>query len=121
MKDWVHTHKKDITDLSDCDFEYHDIILPSYKKGFIKYVDKIKRFRKYHPTVENLLKPGKIDFSQLFFLWSLFSEYIYDVSLGEDIIYKKKTGESKGFGFKYNPIRGSWGYLNHWSSPKHRM
>ena len=53
------THEKDITDLSDCDFEYHDIILPSYKKGFIKYVDKIKRFRKYHPTVENLLKPGK--------------------------------------------------------------
>ena len=62
------THSKDITDLSDCDFEYHDIILPSYKKGFIKYVDKIKRFRKYHPTVENLLKPGKIDFSLLFFL-----------------------------------------------------
>ena len=58
MEDWVYTHKKDITDLSDCDFEYHDIILPSYKKGFIKYVDKIKRFRKYHPTVENLLKPG---------------------------------------------------------------
>ena len=26
------------------------------------------------------------------------SEYIYDVSLGEDIIYKKKTGESKGIG-----------------------
>ena len=95
----IDTHSKDITDLSDCDFEYHDIILPSYKKGFIKYVDKIKRFRKYHPTVENLLKPGKIDFSLLFFLWSLFSEYIYDVSLGEDIIYKKKTGESKGIGF----------------------
>ena len=27
-----------------------------------------------------------------------FLEYIYDVSLGEDIIYKKKTGESKGIG-----------------------
>ena len=61
-------------------------------------MDKIKRFRKYHPTVENLLKPGKNDFVQLRSFKSVISEYIYDVSLGEDIIYKKKTGESKGIG-----------------------
>ena len=46
------TQLEDITDLSDCDFEYHDIILPSYKKGFIKESFENDVNEKYLQTVE---------------------------------------------------------------------
>ena len=48
-----------------------------------------------------MFKDRLLYFGRPYTLWPIemyFLEYIYDVSLGEDIIYKKKTGESKGIG-----------------------